>query len=171
MSLRSFAFAAFGLFAAAPALAQDAVANGARFGAWTVSCEALGKDRTACVLVQRLNRDSDGAFIAQMLAFWSADGTKAYVGARVPTGAYLPTGFAIQAPGAEQSVPFIWQSCNGTICEALREIDVEAMGAFDTTEGAVLGRFRPRLGMEPLVFSFSMQGVTDGLVALFPDSE
>ena len=74
------------LMAAAPAVAQDTdtsetaeaqgtataapVRNGARFGAWTVTCEALGVNETACVLSQTLVRSSDDRFLAEILAFF-----------------------------------------------------------------------------------------------------
>ncbi|WP_280842543.1 invasion associated locus B family protein [Sagittula salina] len=153
--------------AGSPALAQD-VSNRQSFGAWTVACEALGMNRTACVLNQTLSRDTDQAFIAQMMAFWSADGQKMYLAARVPMGAYLPSGFAIRAEAKDEAVPFVWQSCQGKICEAMREVDSEMLDELELDNGAVLGSFRPRLGMDPIVFRFSMEGLREGLAALHP---
>ena len=81
-----------------PGLAQDngaaatttvqpmRIANGTRFGAWRVNCEAIAVNETACVLSQRLVRTSDNVFLAELLAFWSGDGSKSYLAARVPTG-------------------------------------------------------------------------------------
>jgi invasion protein IalB len=167
----SLATAALLTTAALPATAQTEVRNGDTFGAWRVNCEALGKNRTVCILTQTLTRDTDGAFIAQMLAFWSADGSTAYLGARVPMGAYLPAGFIVQGENAEEGVPFIWQSCAGDICEALREVEGDMLQTLADENDTVLGQFRPNLNMEPLVFRFSMTGVIEGLEALHPDTD
>ncbi|WP_425073622.1 invasion associated locus B family protein [Sagittula sp. S175] len=167
MLFRPLAFLAALSLTTVPAGAQD-VGNGQKFGAWTVGCEALGMNRTACVLNQTLSRDSDQAFIAQMMAFWSADGEKMYLAARVPMGAYLPSGFAIRAEEKEEAVPFVWQACQGQVCEAMREVDSEMLDDLGLDNEAVLGSFRPRLGMEPIVFRFSMAGIREGLTALHP---
>ena len=169
MFLRSLlAAAAAFAFSASPVPAQSEVVNGQKYGAWTVSCEALGKDRTTCVLTQRLNRDTDGAFIAQILALWSADGEKAYIAARVPMGAYLPGGFILQGEKAETGIPFVWQSCFGQVCEAMREVEGDMLETLSVDNETVLGQFKPRLDMEPFVFRFSMAGVIEGMEALRP---
>ena len=59
------------------------IANGTRFGAWTVNCRAVAVNETSCVLSQRLVRTSDNVFLAEILAFWSGDVTRAFLGARV----------------------------------------------------------------------------------------
>jgi len=170
MSLRARVLAPLLALAALPAAAQDSVANGAQFGAWTVSCQALGKNQTACVLTQTLRRDTDNAFIAQMLAFWNADGSESFIGARVPTGVYLPTGFAVQGEKSEQATFLIWQNCTPEICEALRVIEGDMLSELDDQSETVLGQYQPRLDMEPVVFRFSMKGLIDGLEALHPDT-
>jgi invasion protein IalB len=170
MSLRTLAcIAAFACPSlSAPVSAQEDVANGQKFGAWTVSCEALGKNRTTCILTQTLNRDNDNAFIAQMMAFWSSDGSQRFIAARVPMDAYLPSGFAIRAEDSDEAIPFVWQSCFGDVCEAMRQVDGEEIDTVALETGTVLGSFRPRLGMEPFVFRFSMEGLDAGLEALRP---
>lgn len=169
MNRSLFLATALTLLGTLPAAAQE-VANGQKFGAWTTNCEALGKDKTACFLTQTLTRDSDKAFIAQILALWSPDGQKAYIAARVPMGAYLPQGFVLQGEQAEAGIPFIWQSCQGNICEAMREIEGDMLETLSVDSDTVLGRFQPRLGMEPIVFRFSMNGVIEGMEALKPES-
>ena len=72
-----------------PGVAQQAteeaprrVANGERFGAWTVQCDAIAVNETVCVLSQQLVRRSDRAFLAQLLAFSNGDGTRRFIAAR-----------------------------------------------------------------------------------------
>jgi len=169
-----------GLFGApAPLAAQEAeaaattnvpparVANGTRFGQWVVTCEALAVNETACVLTQRLVRASDGAFLAEMLAFSSADGTRRYLGARVPTGVYLPHGFALRpAEGEAAESRFVWQSCSRDLCEALIELDAEGLAALEAAEGGLIAGYRPGLLAQPLVFALSVDGAEAGLSAL-----
>lgn len=140
------------------------VANGQKFGAWVVSCEALGVGRTACFLTQQLLRDTDRAFVAELLAFASPDGQHTYMSARVPTGAYLPAGLAMRPENSDAVTNFTYQSCGRDFCEALAEI-----GGADGSlpgEGPYVASFRPSLAADPFVFRFSMDGLAEGLVAL-----
>lgn len=175
----ALALVAAGLGGTTPLAAQEAeaaattnvpparVANGTRFGQWVVSCEALAVNETACVLSQRLVRASDGAFLAEMLAFSSADGTRRYVGARVPNGVYLPHGFALRpAEGEAEEIRFVWQSCSRDLCEALIELDGEALAALEAAEGGLIAGYRPGLLAQPLVFTLSVEGAGAGLAAL-----
>lgn len=148
--------------------AQDApppVANGARIGAWTVTCEAVAVGQTACVLSQRLVRSADNAFLAELLAFRSADGARTFLAARVPNGVFFPSGFALRPEESEAQRDFVWQSCSRDLCEALLEIDPEALDELEAAE-ALLAGYRPALTAEPLVFRLSLEGATEGLDAL-----
>lgn len=176
--------AGLGLFlailASGPTLAQDRsenaaeattivepmrIANGTRFGAWTVNCEAIAVNETACVLSQRLVRTADNAFLAELLAFWSGDGSKSYMAARVPNGVYLPAGFALKPEADEQRYDFAWQSCGRDLCETLRELSSDELLALNEAEAVVAG-YRPSLVAKPVVFKLSTQGVGEGLQAL-----
>lgn len=174
MSLRSMVLAAL-VASVVPAAAQDAaeagaepprVANGQQFGAWMVTCEAIAVGETACVLTQRLVRTEDDAFLAELLAFTSGDGSGTYIAARVPNGVYFPSGFAFKPEAGEARYEFTWQSCTRDLCEALLEIDPGDLAALAGEESGVIAGYRPSLALDPLVFRFSLAGVVEGLSAL-----
>jgi invasion protein IalB len=158
------------------ALAQDEaqaeaprVANGTAFGKWSVTCEALAVNETTCVLTQRLVRTADNAFLAEFLAFWSADGATRYVAARVPTGVYLPAGFVLRPetdPEGDE-LAFVWQSCGRDLCEALIVLDDDMATRLEAAENLLAG-YRPNLLSEPAVFNLSFAGLDAGLAALRP---
>ncbi|MBS0123536.1 invasion associated locus B family protein [Thetidibacter halocola] len=150
------------------AVQAQGVDSGQTFGNWTVSCEALGVNRTACVLEQTLTRDADGAFVAQVLAFWNADGSERFLAMRVPLGVYLASGIELRAEDEDAVFPLIWQTCTPRFCEALRVLPEERLQAFADGEAQVLAGYRPGPLAEPLVFSVSMSGVMQGLEALRP---
>lgn len=145
--------------------AQQRIANGTQFGAWTVTCEALAVNETACVLTQRLVRSSDNAFLAELLAFWSGDGSRSYLAARVPNGVFFPSGFAFKPEESEEQQQFVWQSCARDLCEALLEVDMETVKGLEAAESLIAG-YRPSLQSEPLVFRMTMDGAEEGLMAL-----
>lgn len=160
-----------------PGLAQDndaaattivqpmRIANGTQFGLWRVNCEAIAVNETACVLSQRLVRTSDNVFLAELLAFWSGDGSTSYLAARVPNGVYFPSGFALKREDSDERRNFVWQSCSRDVCEALLELPLEAIETLEGAENVIAG-YRPSLRSQPLVFHTSMQGATEGLKAL-----
>ena len=142
--------------------------TGQTFGDWTVTCEALGVGRTACMLEQTLTRNPDGAFVAQVLALWSGAGDQRFIALRVPLGVYLASGIELRADGADDAFPLIWQTCTPRFCEALHVIDDADLEAFTAGEGRVLAGYRGAPNAQPTVFSFSMGGVLEGLEALRP---
>ena len=163
------------LAATSPAMAQEAgrteaetprVANGQQFGAWTVTCEAIAVGETACVLTQRLVRTQDNAFLAELLAFTSGDGSGTFIAARVPNGVYFPSGFAFKPEDADKRYEFTWQSCTRDLCEALLEIEPDDLAALASAETGVIAGYRPSLAVDPLVFRFSLAGAEEGLSAL-----
>ena len=141
------------------------VVNGARFGAWTVACEALAVNETTCVLSQRLVRSADNTFLAELVAFWSADLSSGFIAARVPNGVYFPSGFAMRPENSEERHDFVWQSCSRDICEALLAADADTMQSIDDAGQAIIG-YRPSIQAEPLVFRAGTNGVVEGLNAL-----
>ena len=164
------AFIALSLLAPVHAVAQDdaatRVANGERFGAWTVSCQALAVNETLCVLNQRLVRSADTVFLAEFLAFDNARAPGAYLAARVPVGAHFPSGFSIRPDqDGEDVLALTWQSCATDLCEALIALDPETVERLSSADVAIAG-YRPRLGAEPLVFRVDLSGLEDGLDAL-----
>lgn len=152
---------------AAPETAPE-VTNGQAFGDWTVRCEALGMNRTRCMLSQTISMREGNRLLAELLAFWSDDG-KEILAAQVPVGAHLPSGFVLQPEGApeDQRLDFTWQACNPRICEAVALPD---QAAIDRLVGAerVLAGYRPAVGGEAAVFPISTKGLTEGLAALKP---
>ena len=141
------------------------VENGARFGAWTVACEAVAVNETICVLTQRLVEAEGQGFLTELLAFNDADEAQAWVVARVPLGVHFPGGFALQPEGDETPLAFEWQSCAPQLCEALLPVDAAALAALEVSDGAVAG-YVPAPGEAPVVFRVATEGLGDGLAAL-----
>lgn len=145
--------------------AQTRLANGAQFGNWTVSCEAVGVNETICVLSQRLVAASGQSFLAEFLAFADPEAPGAYVAARVPLGVHFPAGFALRPEDGDEPIAFEWQSCSSDLCEALVRFDADALGAIDSSENMIAG-YLPRIDGEALVFRVAMGGLLDGITAL-----
>lgn len=164
----AFAMLATSSFAQTAEEAPQRVKNGQMFGAWTVACEAVAMNETTCVLNQNLLRSADNVFLAQMLAFWSGDGSKRYLVARVPLGVYLPSGFAMRAEADEDVIPFVWQACSQTLCEALVELDDDMLTSLTAPDITIVASYRPNMQSEPVIFRFGMTGVQDGMAALKP---
>ncbi|AUH33815.1 invasion associated locus B family protein [Paracoccus tegillarcae] len=144
------------------------VTNGQAFGDWTVRCEALGVNRTRCMLSQTITVRDSGALLADLLAFWTEDERQIMI-AQAPVGVHLPSGFVLQAEGApeEERMEFVWQACNGQICEAAalpEQADIDRLTAAER----VLAGYRPSAGSEPTVFPISTDGLVEGLAALKP---
>lgn len=145
------------------------VANGQTFGAWTVTCEAVAVGQTACLLNQTILRDTDRAFLAQVIALKDGESGKTFLLARVPLGASLPFGFAMRPEGTEDEeslLRFDWQTCFGQICEALTEIDADRLAQVDSEGTTMLASYQPALKAEPLVFRLSLQGARAGMDAI-----
>lgn len=157
------------VFAQSESKDQEVIANGQQFGAWNVTCEAVGVNQTACTLSQNLFRDTDQAFIARLLTFWDAQGENTYVAARVPVGAHLPSGFAIKAQSSDQVYELTWQTCTPNFCEAMAQIEPSEIKQLSSEGGVIFGSYRPSIQMEPVAFSFAMSGADDGLEALKPN--
>ena len=64
------------------------IANGQTFDDWTVRCEALGVNRTRCMLRQRITMRETNQLLVELVAFWADDGKQILV-ASVPIGADL----------------------------------------------------------------------------------
>ncbi len=156
--------------AAAPEAAEAPaeIANGQAFDDWTVRCEALGVNRTRCMLSQRISMRETNQLLAELLAFWTDDGKQILV-AQVPVGAHLPSSFVLQPEGAteEEQLPFIWQACSPQICEAVNLPDQAALDRLTRAE-QVLAGYRPAVGAEMAVFPISAKGLTEGMAALKP---
>jgi invasion protein IalB len=163
--LAALAFGAAVVGMAPAATAQQRLANGAQFGSWTVSCEAVGVNETICVLSQRLVASSGQTFLAEFLAFADPEEPGAYVAARVPLGVHFPAGFALRPESGTDQIAFEWQSCSTELCEALIRLDPAALAEIDGAENLIAG-YLPRVEGEPVVFRVGMAGIRDGLVAL-----
>lgn len=146
------------------------VANGQRFGAWTVSCVALAVGQTNCTLTQRVLRAADNAFVADLIATRNAEGAT-YLVARVPVGVFLPNNFAMREAeneNTDEAMEFTWQACNRDFCEALLEVDAEIVTPLSADDNAMIAAFRPSSQMEPFVFQLSLNGMGQGLDAIRP---
>lgn len=161
---------------AIPAIAQDAtegdvstrIANGQRFGSWTLSCQAIAMNETSCILEQTLLRSNDSAFLARMLAFWTPDGEKAVLAAQAPLGVHLPSGFVFRVGEGEDLSTMTWQTCNQSICEAVIELDEALIDQLSAADTPVTASYLPPASAEPVVFRLSMDGLNAGLDALKP---
>ncbi|MBC7157796.1 MAG: invasion associated locus B family protein [Rhodobacteraceae bacterium] len=151
-----------------PDAAAERLANGTRFGTWTLGCEAVAVGETACLLSQRVARTSDGAFLADFLLFPNpqAEG-EVYLAARVAAGAYLPSGFVLRGEGAPEDSQrqLVWQTCAGAVCEALLSLPEADIAALEDG-GDVIAAYRPSVQSEAVIFRFSVAGAQAGLEAL-----
>ncbi len=141
------------------------VENGARFGGWTVSCEALAVNETLCVLSQRLVRSDSGAVLAELIAFNADDTAGAYIAARVPNGVFFPSGFVLGPQDSDAQLDFIWQTCSPDICEALLPMGAQELDLIASTGDWVAG-YRPGMTSDSLIFRVALDGLEDGLSAL-----
>lgn len=149
-----------------PSLAETKrIENGATFGGWTVSCEALAVNETLCVLSQRLVRTGGNTILADFVAFNNDDEPGAWLVARVPNGVYFPSGFVLGVEGEDTQVSFQWQNCSAESCEALLPLAPEHLDAFEAQSPWVAG-YRPGVTEEALAFRVSPEGLEDGLTAL-----
>ena len=155
---------AFALAVPQAALA-DRLEAGARFGDWTVACEAIAVNETICVLSQQLIARNGDRFLTELLAFNDAEAPRAYLAARVPLGVYFPPGFSMRPEGAGEALDFEWQSCDASLCEALLVLDDAALQSLSAEVTAIAG-YVPVTGAEPLVFRVGTEGLADGLAAL-----
>jgi invasion protein IalB len=145
---------------AMPALAEK-LTNGARFGEWTLVCEAVAVNETTCVLSQRLVRP-DGALLVDMLAIPMNE--TGWLIARVPVGVHFPGGFVLRPEEAEDQVSFVWQACSPELCEAMVDLSGAASPLLDG--GTALAAYRPDIASDPLVFRVSLEGLRAGLQAM-----
>lgn len=151
---------------AAPAQeAPQRIENGARFGAWTVACDAVAVNETICVLTQRLVEAEEQGLLAELLAFNDAEEPLAYVVARVPLGVHFPAGFALRPEAAEDPLSFEWQSCSAQFCEALLTLDSAALAALEGG-GEVLAGYVPAPDADALLFRVNTDGLEAALSAL-----
>lgn len=151
---------------ALPALAETKrLENGAKFGGWTVSCEALAVNETLCVLSQRLVRSEGNTVLAELVAFNDGDNLGAWLIARVPNGVYFPSGFVLGLEEDDSQIRFEWQNCSANMCEALLALEPDHLDAFEA-QGPWVAGYRPGVTSEALVFRIAPQGLDEGLHAL-----
>ncbi len=149
------------LLAFAPPVFAERLENGARFGEWTLVCEAIAVNETACVLNQRIVR-ADGAFLVDFLAIPEGDG--GWLSARVPVGVHFPSGFVLRPEAEEQQIILVWQACSPELCEAMVSLSDE--GATLLEGGPAIAAYRPGVTDEPVVFRVTLEGLSEGLAAL-----
>ncbi len=158
--------AALALGTLAMVASAQGVSNGDRFGAWHVTCEATGVNRTICGLNQRILRSSDGRYLADVLALWTPDLSQRYLLARVPLGVFFPSGLSLGERDAAARLQFTWQACGTQLCEAVLVLDDETLAAIEGSETPQLLAYRPGAGQEPLVFELQTAGLGEGLDTL-----
>ncbi len=158
---------ALALLTPLPLLAETRIENGARFGAWTVTCEAVAVGETTCGLSQRLVRSDDNGFLAELVALWDRPVENRFLLASVPLGVHLPSGLALRPATGDEATrfEFAWQVCSTGSCEARLDLDATVLAALSAGTEAVLG-YRPAAGAEPLVFRVAVDGLSEGMAAL-----
>ena len=157
------------LAAGAATAQQGEIANGAAFGDWRVSCDALSNARTACRVVQTQNVAQTGQLVANFLAY-PLEGGEALFVAQVPMGVYLPAGavYRPQEPADSDQRELIWQRCGGEICEAALQMDgAEVTGL--SASGAILFGYQMDPGSPPVITRVDMTGFDEALAALAGD--
>ena len=164
--LIAVALGAFAVASGASAQAQTVrVENGARFGSWTVSCEAVAVNETLCVLSQRLVRSDTGAALAELIAFNADDGPGAWLVARVPNGVFFPAGFVMAQQDSDTQFDLEWQACSPDMCEALIALDGDILDQMVSGEDWAAG-YRPDIASDSVVFRIGLDGLETGLAAL-----
>lgn len=153
------------LLAGGPALAQERVANGARFGEWTVLCEAVAVGETTCYLAQQIVRLDTNVPLAALLVVPAAEGEGQFLSVRIPQPVWLAAAMALRLPGQETDLALVWQTCSAQQCEALIPLSAEQITTLDVAEPALVG-YRAAPGEEALVFQTSFAGLAEGLAAL-----
>lgn len=141
------------------------VEKGARFGSWTVSCEAIAVNETLCVLSQRLVRSDSGNVLAELIAFNADDAPGSWLVARVPNGVYFPSGFILAEQEGETQLAFEWQACTPDICEAMLALEATEFDELAQAENWVAG-YRPDMTSDALLFRIGVDGLEEGLTAL-----
>ena len=146
--------------------AQEA-RQGTAFGDWLLACEAVGVNRTSCVIRQTLTRRDGGALIADVILrrLEAEDDPRIALVLVTPTGMFLPEapGMAIDAGG--ETLPLQWRSCDAQRCVASRVLTEDDVASLSGGGRMSLG-YRPVNRDEPVIFSVSLDGVTAGLAAL-----
>lgn len=154
-----------GILGAQAVCAQERVANGTRFGEWTVLCEAVAVGETACYLAQEVVRLDTSATLAALLVVPGQDGEGQFLSIRAPQPVWLAAAMALRLPGAEEEIALAWQSCTAQYCEALIPLSQAQVTVLDVPEAALVG-YRTTPGADALVFEAGFSGIGAGLTAL-----
>jgi len=164
--MKRLAWIAFLAFGAAPAMAQDAVANNTAFGNWLVTCRAISTDQTECRLVQSLTRTADQSLVVRMIAAPREDGG-AVLFAQVPLGVYLGAQPGMDEVGATDGVsrPFVWQRCVKEVCEAARVLSAQEIADM-TAAGKILFGYKPTANDDPLIVQIDTSQFAAGIDAI-----
>lgn len=167
MKMKAFLAAAVLWLGAGPVAAQGtAPEHGQVFGHWVISCNAASAGKPICVLTQRVVRNSDQAMLAEFVALWTPDLASRLLLVRVPTGVYLPSGIAVGTQGKPGQRQFVWQLCNGQVCEALLTLDDAIMKEMTQSDAKQLVGYQPRQGQDPVIFELRIDGLVEGMEAL-----
>lgn len=151
---------------AAPAQAQDEIANNSQFGDWIVTCEAVTISRTSCRLLQELSLIETNTLVARFIAFPGAEGSAVML-AQVPMGVYLPGGAVYRFANDEEAEQreMIWQRCLGDICEAAIALAPEELEQF-TAAGSLLFGYRADVQSEPIITEVDVSQFAEAIAAI-----
>lgn len=72
------------------------------------------------------------------------------------------------AEGEDSGVQLVRQSCQNNLCEALAEIEEDSLAAVAAEGVTVVASYQPSSNNQPIVFSFGLSGVLEGMDAVLP---
>ena len=147
--------------------ATDSYLNGAEFGDWQLSCEALTTTELTCSVVQQLTRTADGSLIARLVVINGADEGQFLLVGQTPDGVHLPSGFVYSFDDEEiaETRDLVWQQCLAGVCEAALIWDAEELAVVNQYDNLLMA-YRQAPGVDPLVFRVDVSELDSALVAL-----
>lgn len=148
--------------------AQQAAANGAIFGDWRLSCQAVAVNRTACAIVQQQTVTQTDAFVAAVRLQQVQDDSvmRILMTAITPTDMQLSLRAAYKIGQNGETLPMEWRTCNAQTCTATRLLEPAEVEALQRGTAAMILAYQPVGKAEPVGVSISLSGITAGLAAL-----
>lgn len=168
-SFRSLAFCA-GLITSVlgtASAAQNAPANGTKYGDWRLACQATAVNQTSCAIAQTLTTGEQNTFLAEVtLQIAEIEGNpRTIMAVSTPTNMLLPAQPGYRVGKSGETLALTWRTCNQQFCSASRLLEESEVSALRSGLSFVLG-YHPIASKDPLVFEISLKGVSAGLNAL-----
>ena len=144
----------------------DDVPVNTKFGAWTVTCQAISVSRNVCRLIQEQVLTNSDTLVARFIALPAEEGGAVLL-AQVPMGVYLPGGAVYRLENDENAEQrsMVWQRCLGDICEAAIGLDADELTQMNESGGVLFG-YSAGPTSEPIVTRVDLTDFVKGLDAL-----